>query len=77
MFCSSPRMPMMTTAGMMASRRVIRRRSHGWMRQCMKPSMTTCPASVPVMVLLCPLASSATANRMLAATVPRSGSSVR
>ena len=46
--------------------RVMRRRTHGWMRQCMKPSITTCPASVPVMVLLWPLASSATANSVLA-----------
>ena len=53
----SPRMPMISTAGMMASVRVMSRRSHGWIRQCMKPSITTCPASVPVMVLLWPLAS--------------------
>ena len=57
--------------------RVISRRSHGWIRQCMKPSITTWPASVPVMVLLCPLASSATANSVLAAAVPSSGASVR
>ncbi len=37
--------------------RVISRRTQGWMRQRMKPSITTCPASVPVMVLLWPLAS--------------------
>ena len=42
---------------MMASVRVISRRSQGRMRQCMNPSITTCPASVPVMVLLWPLAS--------------------
>ena len=42
----------------------------------MNPSMTTCPASVPVIVLLWPLARSATAKRMLAAAVPRSGASV-
>ena len=46
--------------------RVISRRTHGRIRQCMKPSITTWPASVPVMVLLWPLASRATANRMLA-----------
>jgi hypothetical protein len=62
----SPRMPMMRTAGMMASVRVMSRRSHGLIRQCMKPSITTCPASVPVMVLLCPLASRATTNNALA-----------
>ena len=43
----------------------------------MNPSITTCPASVPVMVLLCPLANSATANSVLAAAVPSSGASVR
>ena len=57
---------MMKTAGTMASERVMSRRTHGRIRQCMKPSITTCPASVPVIVLLWPLASSATANRVLA-----------
>ena len=60
-----------------ASVRVISRRTQGRMRQCMNPSITTWPASVPVMVLLCPLASSATANSVLAAAVPSSGASVR
>ncbi len=62
---------------MMASVRVMSRRNHGLIRQCMKPSITTCPASVPVMVLLCPLASSATTNNVLAAAVPSKGASVR
>lgn len=35
----------------------------------------TCPASVPVMVLFCPLASKPTANRILAALDPRAGAS--
>ena len=35
--------------------------------------MTIWPASVPVMVEFCPEASSATANSVLAAVVPRSG----
>ena len=43
----------MKTAGRMARERVMSRRTQGWMRQCMKPSMTTWPASVPVIVLLC------------------------
>ena len=43
----------------------------------MKPSITTCPASVPVMVLLWPLASRATTNNALASAVPSSGASVR
>ena len=67
----SPRMPMMKTAGRIASVRVMSRRTHGLMRQCMKPSITTCPASVPVMVLLWPLASSATANSVLASGGPQ------
>src|SRR5881275_2328350 len=33
----------------MASVRVMSRRTQGLIRQCMKPSITTCPASVPVM----------------------------
>ena len=43
----------------------------------MNPSITTWPASVPVIVLLWPLASRATANSVLAAAVPSSGASVR
>jgi len=39
----------------------------------MNPSITTWPASVPVIVLLWPLASSATANSVLAAAVPNNG----
>ncbi len=35
--------------------------------------MTICPAIVPVSVLFCPLASSATPNRMLASDVPSTG----
>ena len=68
---------MTKTAGKMASVRVMSRRTQGESRQCMNPSITTCPASVPVMVLLCPLAKRATANSVLAATVPNSGASVR
>ena len=73
----SPRRPITNTAGKMASVRVMSRRTQGLMRQRMKPSMTTCPASVPVMVLLCPLASRATANSVLAAAVPSNGARVR
>src|SRR5882672_6966176 len=72
----SPRSPMMTIAGMMARSRVMSRRTQGWIRQRMNSSMTTCPARVPVIVLLWPLASSATAKRMRASAVPRSGASV-
>ena len=61
----------------MASVRVMIRRSHGRILQRMKPSITTCPASVPVMVLLCPLASRATTNNVLATAVPINGASVK
>ena len=43
----------------------------------MNPSITTWPASVPVTVLLWPLANSATANSVLANAVPNNGASVR
>ena len=68
---------MIKIAGRIAKPRVISRRIQGDSFQCMKPSITTWPASVPVIVLLCPLANSATANRMLAAAVPISGASVK
>lgn len=42
----------------------------GRKRRLMKPSMTICPASVPVSVEFCPEASSATAKRMLATPTP-------
>ena len=47
---------------MIASVRVIRRRSQGRMRRSRNPSMTIWPAKVPVSVEDWPLASSATAN---------------
>ena len=68
---------MIKTAGRMANVRVMSRRTHGKIRQCMKPSITTCPASVPVMVLLWPLANSATANSVLATVAPNNGASVK
>ena len=55
----------------MARLRVMSRRTQGETLQCMKPSITTCPARVPVIVLLCPLANSATANSVLAKVVPK------
>ena len=63
---------MTQTAGTMASARVINRRSHGRSRMLMNPSMTICPASVPVSVEFCPEASSARANKMLAPVTPSS-----
>ena len=38
-----------------------------------KPSITICPASVPVIVEFWPEASSATANSVLASVAPSSG----
>ena len=49
-------------AGTIATSRVIRRRSHGRRRMLTKPSITICPASVPVSVAFCPEQSSAIAN---------------
>ena len=40
-----------------------------------KPSITICPASVAVIVEFCPEASSAIANRVLAAPTPSIGAS--
>lgn len=37
------------------------------------PSITICPASVPVRVEFCPLASRATANSVLASVAPSTG----
>ena len=53
------------TAGMIAMSRVISRRSHGRRRMLRKPSITICPASVPVSVAFWPEQSSATANSVL------------
>ena len=62
-------------AGMIATMRVISRRSQGRMRKFRKPSITICPAIVPVSVEDCPEQSSATANTTLARVVPSSGAS--
>ena len=72
-----PRSRMTATAGMIASPRLIMRRSQGWMRMWRKPSITICPASVPVIVLDWPEQSSATANTTAATEVPSSGASRR
>ena len=57
-------------AGTMAMARVIKRRSHGRKRMLMNPSITICPASVPVSVEFCPEASSASAKIILAPVTP-------
>ncbi len=74
---SAPRRAMNSAAGTMARLRLMSRRSHGRMRMRRNPSMTICPASVPVMVLACPEHSSATANTIEASVVPSSGASSR
>ncbi|MNF15269.1 hypothetical protein D3C81_1826530 [compost metagenome] len=61
------------TAGIMAINRVINRLSQGDIRMLTKPSITICPARVPVKVEFCPDASSATANITLASVVPTIG----
>jgi len=61
------------TAGTMAMRRVMRRRSQGRIRILRNPSMTIWPASVPVSVEFCPDASSARAKTALAPTTPSNG----
>ena len=63
------------SAGTIAMPRVISRRSHGRSRMLRKPSITICPASVPVSVEFCPEKSSATAKSVLASVVPSSGAS--
>ncbi len=72
-----PRKPMTSAAGTIARPRLIMRRSHGRMRMRRKPSITICPASVPVMVLDWPEDSSATANSVEASGAPSSGASSR
>ena len=61
------------SAGTIAISRVIRRRSHGRSRMLRNPSITICPASVPVSVAFCPAKSSASAKSVLAMGAPRSG----
>ena len=63
------------TAGTIAISRVIRRRSHGRRRILRKPSITICPASVPVSVEFWPEASSASAKSVLATGTPSIGDS--
>ena len=57
----------------MAISLVINLRSHGLIRNCRYPSITICPASVPVKVELCPAAIKATANNMGAILLPSKG----
>ena len=65
------------TTGTIATARVSSRRAQGGMRMWRKPSITICPASVPVTVELKPAASSATANRTDAKPTPSSGDNSR
>ena len=59
-------------AGTIAIPRVISRRNHGRNRMFRNPSITICPASVPVSVEFNPEASNARANTVLA-PAPSSG----
>src|SRR6266446_7804228 len=61
------------TAGIIAMRRVIKRRSHGRKRMLRKPSITIWPASVPVRVEFCPEARRAKAKSTLAIGTPSVG----
>ena len=49
-------------AGPIAKVRVINTRTHGLTFQFKKPSITNCPANVPVMVELCPAANNPIAH---------------
>jgi manganese transport protein len=73
----SPYSMVTATTGTIARPRVISRRRIGRSRSRKKPSMTICPASVPVTVELTPEASSATANTTEAMPTPSSGDSRR
>ncbi|MNR13854.1 hypothetical protein D3C85_1302840 [compost metagenome] len=66
----SPNHIMVKKAGIMASKRVISLRNQGCILSFKWPSITICPASVPVTVELCPAAISAIANRA-GATLPK------
>ncbi len=61
------------TAGTIAIDRVRKRRSTGRILKRRNPSITICPARVPVSVELCPAEINATAKSTLATVVPRSG----
>ena len=56
-----------------ASPRVSNRLAQGFRRRCRKPSITICPASVPVTVEFRPLASRATPKRPAASALPSIG----
>ena len=59
----------------MAINLVINLLTHGFRRIFRKPSITICPARVPVTVEFCPDANNATPKKMLAKVVPNSGES--
>jgi len=57
----------------MAINLVISRRTQGFSLISKKPSITICPANVPVSVEFCPDASNAIAKMVLANVVPNKG----
>ena len=70
---ASPHAAATSAAGTMATIRVTMRRAQGGRRNSRNPSITICPASVPVNVEFWPLARSATANSVLASDAPSTG----
>ena len=64
------------SAGITAINLVMSLRNQGFKRILRKPSITICPANVPVMVEFCPEARRAIAKKMLAKLVPKSGVSI-
>ena len=62
-------------AGTIAKSLVINLLSQGFNLRFRKPSITICPAKVPVSVEFCPEANKATANKILAKLVPKIGES--
>ena len=63
-------------AGITAINLVIKRLNHGFSLIFKKPSITICPARVPVSVEFCPEASNAMAKAILAIEAPKIGVSI-
>ena len=69
----SPKIPITNTAGIMATKRVISLLIQGFNLNFKYPSITICPAKVPVTVELWPAAINAMANNMGAIFEPNKG----
>lgn len=70
----SPQTVITSAAGTIASKRAPSWRIQRGTRRSMKPSITICPARVPVIEAFCPEARSATANNVLAALAAEAAS---